>query len=384
MKKRIFAIILALAILFSLTSCIRYHGTVKLNADGTTEATYLIAAVPEALTDPETGEKQPLINDETLEVYKALGFEVIDYAEDGYEGYILKVSSESLVDPEDLDDETLEHIADDELGVTPMMTSTLLYIEGDYVILDVALPTALSESSDPALLKQYGAYDLMTIEFPVVPIETNATSVSEDKKALTWDAFEANRCYAKYTVADFEEAGVDLSDVPVNPFTDVKADDYFHDAVLWAYFNGITTGTSATKFSPASTCTRGQVVTFLWRAMGEPEPETKENPFTDVKESDYYYKPILWAVENGITNGTSATKFSPNTTCSYAHILTFIWRAIGEPEDFESEGTEWYSDAVEYAYYAGITEGILDLESDPMKPCPRADVVTFLYRLLNF
>ena len=96
-----------------------------------------------------------------------------------------------------------------------------------------------------------------------------------------------------------------------NPFTDVPEGAYYYDAVMWAYRSGITTGTTKTKFAPASTTTRGQVVTFLWRALGEPEPETTVNPFEDVKASDYYYKPILWAVEKGITNGTSAKRFSP-------------------------------------------------------------------------
>ena len=125
--------------------------------------------------------------------------------------------------------------------------------------------------------------------------------------------------------------GTDPVPADGNPFTNVKKTDYFYDAVLWALKNNVTTGTSATTFSPADTCTRGQVVTFLWRAKGCPEPKTTVNPFTDVKESDYYYKAVLWAVENGITNGTSATEFAPKNTCTNAHVVTFLHRAEGTP-----------------------------------------------------
>ena len=120
--------------------------------------------------------------------------------------------------------------------------------------------------------------------------------------------------------------------VNASPFTDVSADDYFYSPVLWAVGGDITQGVGDGKFAPYTTCTRGQVVTFLWRAMGFPEPQNKNNPFADVRESDYYFKPVLWAVEKGITNGTSATTFSPEQTCSCAHILTFLWRAMGKTE----------------------------------------------------
>ena len=165
------------------------------------------------------------------------------------------------------------------------------------------------------------------------------------------------------------------------PFEDVKPTDYFYEPVIWAYGEGITTGTSATKFSPDATCTRGQVVTFLWRAMGKPEPEAKTNPFTDVKESDYYYKPILWAVEKGITTGTDAKHFSPATTCTNAHILTFIWRALGE--ESKTETGEWYSDAEDWAKNGGLLDGTYTGTFDIKANCPRANVVTYLYKYLE-
>ena len=165
------------------------------------------------------------------------------------------------------------------------------------------------------------------------------------------------------------------------PFEDVKTTDYFYKAVIWAYNEGITTGTTATKFAPASTCTRGQVVTFLWRAMGKPEPTSSTNPFGDVKTTDYYYKPILWAIEKGITTGTSAKRFSPDVTCTNDHILTFIWRALGEPEK-TGEG-EWFTDAENWAKKNGLLDGTYTGNFDGKAGCPRSNVVEYLYRYME-
>ena len=164
---------------------------------------------------------------------------------------------------------------------------------------------------------------------------------------------------------------------PVNPFVDVKESDSFYDAVLWAYYTKpqITNGIDATHFGPMSTVTRGQAVTFLWRAMGEPEPAAKTNPFVDVPESEYYYKAILWAVEKGITVGTDATHFTPNQTCSTAHIITFLYRTMGIGAD------GWYEPAGTWAKDAGLLDG-LTLTVAPEVDCPRACVVLFLYRQL--
>ncbi len=167
------------------------------------------------------------------------------------------------------------------------------------------------------------------------------------------------------------------------PFTDVSGTDYFKDAVYWAYNScpQITDGTSRTTFSPTRTCTRGQVVTFLWRAMGEPEPVTTTNPFTDVKASDYFYKPVLWAVEQGITDGTSPTSFSPGVTCRNNHILTFIWRAVGRPGDTGAEKTQqWYQDALDWAVSNRLLDGTFTGDFNVNGDCPRANVVEYLYR----
>ena len=166
-----------------------------------------------------------------------------------------------------------------------------------------------------------------------------------------------------------------------DPFSDVKLSDYFYNAVLWAYTSDpqITTGLSATEFGPAASCTRGQVVTFLWRACGCPEPKTAENPFTDVKPTEYWYKPILWAVEQGITAGTSATTFSPAATCTNAHILTFLWRAMGQPGKTENPQS-WYADALNWAEKNGLLTGTCTGTLDTAADCPRCNVVEYLYR----
>jgi|GEM_PF-6401187 len=165
--------------------------------------------------------------------------------------------------------------------------------------------------------------------------------------------------------------------VPDLPFVDVPADAYYRAAVKWALDNGVTTGTDETHFSPDATCTRGQVVTFLWRAKGEPAPRSANNPFADVSPSDYYYNAVLWAVEQGITTGTGDTTFSPGTTCARAHIVTFLWRCEGKPDDAGSSG--WYTDAVNWAQANDLLSGS-GKAFVPGDDCPRADVVDYLYR----
>ena len=156
-------------------------------------------------------------------------------------------------------------------------------------------------------------------------------------------------------------------------FTDVPKDAWYHDAVYWAADNGITQGVDDTHFVPNGTCTRSEAVTFLWRAKGEPEPTTTTNPFKDVKESDYFYKAVLWAVENGITVGVKADAFAPKQTCSTAHILTFLYRTMGVGAD------GWYEDAGAWAEKDGLLKDT-GLTANPKVNCPRGAVVTFLYR----
>ena len=169
-------------------------------------------------------------------------------------------------------------------------------------------------------------------------------------------------------------------------FVDVATGSYYEDAVDWAVENGITKGTDDTHFSPDGICTRAQAVTFLWRTAGSPVSKTSTMPFTDVPVGSYYYDAVLWAVENGITKGTSDTTFSPNMTCSRAQIVTFLWRsekspAAGTANPFaDVKSTAYYADAVLWAVKENITKGTTSTTFSPNADCTRAQIVTFLWR----
>ena len=169
-------------------------------------------------------------------------------------------------------------------------------------------------------------------------------------------------------------------------FVDVATGSYYEDAVDWAVGNGITQGTDATHFAPDGICTRAQAVAFLWRAAGSPKPETRTMPFTDVPAGSYYYDAVLWAVENGIAKGTSDTTFSPNMTCTRAQIVAFLWRsekspAAGTANPFaDVKSAAYYADAVLWAVKENITRGTTNTTFSPDADCTRAQIVTFLWR----
>ena len=171
----------------------------------------------------------------------------------------------------------------------------------------------------------------------------------------------------------------------LNLFVDVKASDYFYDAVLWAAEKGVTSGTDALHFSPNAPCTRAQIVTFLWRAAGSPAPKNMSS-FADVPADAFYAKAVAWAVENGITGGTGDGKFSPDATCTRAQAVTFLYRASGAPAvsgnaAFSDVATNaYYADAVAWAAKNGITGGIGNGLFGSNNNCTRAQIVTFLYR----
>ena len=173
------------------------------------------------------------------------------------------------------------------------------------------------------------------------------------------------------------------------PFTDVPADSYYYDAVLWALDKGITSGSTATVFNPNGICTRAQTVTFLWRAMGSPEPTATSCPFTDVIKDTYYYKAVLWATEKGITAGTSSTTFSPDATVTRGQTVTFLWRTADKPTVTSANlfgdvnADAYYADAVLWAVKEGITSGTSATSFAPASGCTRAQIVTFLYRYLS-
>ena len=185
-------------------------------------------------------------------------------------------------------------------------------------------------------------------------------------------------------LTDAEAALADLA--KVNPFTDVAADAYYYEAVLWAYYSHITAGITETTFGPDVNCTRAQVVTFLWRAAGEPKAEISECDFTDVDKDGYYYNAMLWALEEGITTGISETEFAPNATVTRGQVVTFLYRAAGEPvvsgemAFTDVEAADYYYNAVLWAVEKGVTTGVTTTEFAPKDECTRGQIVTFLYR----
>ena len=169
-----------------------------------------------------------------------------------------------------------------------------------------------------------------------------------------------------------------------NSFSDVPANAYFADAVEWAVNKGITNGLSDTMFGPYESCTRAQIVTFLWRAAGSPEPKTASS-FTDVPASAYYAKAVAWAIENGITNGMTETMFAPNATCTRGQSVTFLYRALkgtasGSTNFTDVKPDAFYADAVNWAVASGVTNGTSATTFSPNADCTRAEIVTFLYR----
>ena len=218
------------------------------------------------------------------------------------------------------------------------------------------------------------------------------TEKSGATKVTTDTVFSANTIvYAHWTYTGGYTPPVrprPAEDVPAKHpgFVDAPASSYFYEAVMWAVESGVTTGVSANRFDPNGVCTRAQAVTFLWRAAGSPAPRSRTVPFTDVPVGSYYYDAVMWAVENGITKGTSNTTFSPNDTCSRAQIVTFLWRsekapAVGTANLFaDAKSTAYYAGAVLWAVREDITKGTTNTTFSPDADCTRAQIVTFLWR----
>ena len=185
--------------------------------------------------------------------------------------------------------------------------------------------------------------------------------------------------FSRYMVGYRESAG--------SPFTDVAEADYFHDAVVWAAGQGITLGTTPSTFSPHQVLTRAQAVLLLWRAAGSPRPEAAANPFTDLSEDAIWYDAVLWALQQGITTGTTASTFSPNAPCTRAQTVTFLWRwhkaTAGAKRFADVTAGAYYRDAVEWAAGQGITLGSSPSAFSPDALCTRAQAVTFLFRYMG-
>ena len=235
-----------------------------------------------------------------------------------------------------------------------------------------------------AVLRSYDSYAAPATGSPFKETWSGNFSWNLDGTGLTDPDGYADMSAAEILADLFGDAETQPSQ---KGFNDVKPGDYFYDAVNWAVEKGITTGTSATTFSPNASCTRAQIVTFLWRASGSPEPKTASNPFTDVAANAYYCKAVLWAVENGITTGTSATTFSPDAPCTRAQGVTFLWRANGSKAasaaasftDVASDA--YYAPAVAWAAEQNVTSGVGNGLFSSDTTCTRAQIVSMLYRL---
>lgn len=199
----------------------------------------------------------------------------------------------------------------------------------------------------------------------------------------------AFRHYGSYDAYAIGLDNVKVTNTPVGkdlPFVDVPEGSFFYDAVDWAVSEGITNGATTTTFDPNGTCTRGQAVTFLWRSMGCPKPKSTTVPFVDVKPGAFYYDAVLWAVENNITQGSGANTFSPNDPCTRGQIVTFLWRTYEKPavtgtNPFtDVRASDFYYQPVLWALQKSITQGTSANTFSPGGDCTRAQIVTFLYR----
>ena len=261
-------------------------------------------------------------------------------------------------------------------GGTPTYSNTVFETTNGNVT--VSPKDALEDATVTITVKPDEGYVLDTLTVK----DADGKTVEVTEKSETEYTFKMPA--SKVTIsATFTEETAEVT----TPFTDVAAGEYYYDAVLWAVENGITTGMTETTFGPNEDVSRAQMVTFLWRAAGSPEA-TGTNPFTDVAESDYYYDAVLWAVENGVTNGTSDTSFSPNAPVSRAQSVTFQWRAAGSPEasgdSFADVADDaYYADAVLWAVENEITNGMSETSFGPDVTVSRAQAVTFLYRAAN-
>ena len=276
------------------------------------------------------------------------------------------------------------------------------YYSIDYVTFDQSAVNALNEGVLYAYSTGYNAVKT-TDKFYYTTTSYNQNALSDVTFRASAYAKTGTTVYIPFTIyARYGTTGTGTRQVSgtvaiklaqTMNFVDVKPTDYFYDSVKWAVNSNITKGTSATTFSPYKTCTRAEIVTFLWRAAGSKTPTITRNPFTDVAPSmgmDYYYA-ILWASQNGIAAGTSATTFSPNATCTRAQIVTFLWRYSNKPAGYYSnpftdvnkaEHAAYY-DAILWAVGKGITKGTTATTFSPYGTCTRGEAVTFLYRAVN-
>ena len=269
------------------------------------------------------------------------------------------------------------------VGDVPLVELTGLTLTPKKVDLEVGKTCQLSAVKEPANAEGSLTWTSSKPAVAAVDQSGKVTAKGEGTATITVT------CGTKSAACTVTVSKPLVPEVPGTTFTDVPAGAYYEEAVGWAVEKGITKGTSDSTFTPDGVCTRAQAVTFLWRAAGSPAAKAGSLPFADVKAGSYYDDAVRWAVENGVTVGTSATTFSPNATCSRAQIVTFLWRAqkspaAGSANPFDDvAGSAYYADAVQWAVQKDITKGTGATAFSPDANCIRAQIVTFLYRSMK-
>ena len=269
------------------------------------------------------------------------------------------------------------------VGDAPLVALTGLTLTPKKVDLEVGKTYQLSAVKEPANAE--GSLTWTSSKPAVAAVDNSGKITAKGEGTATITV----TCGTKSAACTVTVSKPLVPEVPGTAFTDVPAGAYYEEAVGWAVKEGITKGTSDSTFTPDGVCTRAQAVTFLWRAAGSPAAKAASLPFADVKAGSYYDDAVRWAVENGVTVGTSATTFSPNATCSRAQIVTFLWRAqkspaAGSANPFDDvAGSAYYADAVQWAVQKNITKGTGATAFSPDANCIRAQIVTFLYRSMK-
>lgn len=297
-------------------------------------------------------------------------------------------------------DDTVQLTARDFVNFLQDAKTSYRKAELDYVKFDVSGKN-VSSYAYGGLYRSYSSYSTgkladSTDKFYYEPSRTQYDLADVAYHTTRW-AEAGKTVYIPFTVygTKNEEASgtMAITIAQTMNFIDVKASDFFYEPVKWAVNNKITNGTSSTTFSPYKNCNRAEIVTFLWRAAGSPEPTVTRNPFTDVNSvrDASYYKAILWASQKGITAGTNATTFSPYQECTRSQIVTFLYRYAGKPsgnytnpfKDVSSVNEASYYNAILWAVGKGITQGTSTTTFSPYASCTRGEAVTFLYRYVN-
>ena len=318
---------------------------------------------------------------------------------DYYVNVVISVVKEDITYTVGIDD-TVQLTARDFVNFLQDARTSYRKAELDYVKFDVSGKN-VSSYAYGGLYRSYSSYSTgkladSTDKFYYEPSRTQYDLADVAYHTTRW-AEAGKTVYIPFTVygTKGEEASgtMAITIAQTMNFIDVKASDFFYEPVKWAVNNKITNGTSSTTFSPYKNCNRAEIVTFLWRAAGSPEPTVTRNPFTDVNSvrDASYYKAILWASQKGITAGTNATTFSPYQECTRSQIVTFLYRYAGKPSGYYSNPFKDVSSVNEASYYnailwavgKGITQGTSTTTFSPYASCTRGEAVTFLYRYVN-